>query len=125
MFISKTYSQKVYSKYFYSFYDATTATHSVCVIYQLQIAVDEANRRNLAGLFLPQVDPINPCLVLGVTRDNLLQDTLGQLAKHKDMDLKKPLRVGDLMHFTACIQITGHLLHGVVVAIFTPDCSVV
>jgi len=57
-----------------------------------QLAVDEVNRRNIASLFLP-IDPINPCLVLHVSRTNLVQNTIEQLTKQAVMDLKKPLKV--------------------------------
>jgi len=57
-----------------------------------QLAVDEVNRRNIASLFLP-IDPVNPYLVLHVSRTNLVQDTIEQLAKQAVMDLKKPLKV--------------------------------
>ena len=56
------------------------------------MAVDEVNRRNIASLFLP-IDPVNPCLVLHVSRTNLVQDTIDQLTKQAVMDLKKPLKV--------------------------------
>ena len=62
-----------------------------------QLAVDEVNRRNIASLFLP-IDPVNPCLVLHVNRNNLVQDTIDQLSKHAVMDLKKPLKVAVLLH---------------------------
>jgi len=54
--------------------------------------VDEVNRRNMASLFLP-IDPVNPRLVLHVSRTNLVQDTIDQLSKQAVMDLKKPLKV--------------------------------
>jgi len=50
------------------------------------------NRRNIASLFLP-IDPVNPLLVLHVSRANLVQDTIEQLTKQAVMDLKKPLKV--------------------------------
>ncbi|XP_074647680.1 putative E3 ubiquitin-protein ligase HERC4 isoform X2 [Tubulanus polymorphus] len=64
-------------------------------IIQMRNAMDEVARRNFAGLFnsaLP-IDPINPCLVLFVTRKNIVQDTVNQLTKHGSVDLKKPLKV--------------------------------
>jgi len=63
-----------------------------CVVYINQLAVDEVNRRNIASLFLP-IDPVNPFLVLQVSRSNLVQDTIMQLTKQAVMDLKKPLKV--------------------------------
>jgi len=62
-----------------------------------QLAVDEVNRRNIASLFLP-IDPVNPCLVLHVNRNNLVQDTISQLSKQAVMDLKKPLKVAAMLH---------------------------
>lgn len=58
------------------------------------MAVYEVNRRNFASMFLP-IDPVNPCLVLHVSRTNLVHDTIEQLTKQAVMDLKKPLKVGD------------------------------
>lgn len=54
--------------------------------------MDEVNQRNIASLFLP-IDPVNPCLVLHVSRTNLVYDTIDQLTKQAIVDLKKPLRV--------------------------------
>jgi E3 ubiquitin-protein ligase HERC4 len=44
-------------------------------------------------LFLPTIDPVNPILALMVRRDQIVQDTLNQLAKQRRDDLKKPLKV--------------------------------
>ncbi|XP_041363097.1 probable E3 ubiquitin-protein ligase HERC4 [Gigantopelta aegis] len=59
---------------------------------QMQTAIDEVHRRNFTSLFLP-IDPVNPCLLLFVTRTNLVRDTLEQLSKHSSADLKKPLKI--------------------------------
>ncbi|XP_046382187.1 probable E3 ubiquitin-protein ligase HERC4 isoform X2 [Haliotis rufescens] len=59
---------------------------------QMQTAIDEVAQRNFSSLFLP-IDPVNPCLVLFVTRENLVQDTLQQLIKYTSADLKKPLKI--------------------------------
>ncbi|XP_064632094.1 probable E3 ubiquitin-protein ligase HERC4 isoform X2 [Lineus longissimus] len=64
---------------------------------QMRTAVEEVAQRNLATLtfagFLPMVDVINPCLVLHIQRNNLLNDTITQLTKYGNADLKKPLKV--------------------------------
>ncbi|XP_078576873.1 putative E3 ubiquitin-protein ligase HERC4 isoform X2 [Branchiostoma floridae x Branchiostoma japonicum] len=59
---------------------------------QMQLAVEEVQARNFQSLFLP-IDPVNPYLVLIVSRENLVQDTLNQLMKQSSPDLKKPLKV--------------------------------
>ena len=58
-----------------------------------QFAVEEVNRRNLTRLFVPTIDPINPCLILYVNRNNLVQETITQIQKAMGNDLKKPLKV--------------------------------
>ncbi|XP_061191320.1 probable E3 ubiquitin-protein ligase HERC4 [Saccostrea echinata] len=59
---------------------------------QMQSAYEEVQRRNFQNLFLP-IDPINPMLVLHVTRHNIVTDTLHQLSRQGPADLKKPLKV--------------------------------
>ncbi|ESP04646.1 hypothetical protein LOTGIDRAFT_223779 [Lottia gigantea] len=61
---------------------------------QMQSAIDEVTRFNFNTLLnrMP-IDPINPCLVLYVTRENIVHETLQQLSKHTSADLKKPLKV--------------------------------
>ncbi|CAH1793708.1 unnamed protein product [Owenia fusiformis] len=39
------------------------------------------------------VDPVNPCLVLFIRRENIVQDTINQLQKQGCADFKKPLKV--------------------------------
>ena len=53
-------------------------------------------RRNIIGLFLqqPAIDRVNPCLVLYVSRESLVADTINQLLMKPPADLKKPLKVG-------------------------------
>jgi E3 ubiquitin-protein ligase HERC4 len=58
----------------------------------MQLAVQEAARMNFASIFIP-IDPVNPCLVLHVKRDSIVQDTVAQLTKLAVMDFKKPLKV--------------------------------
>lgn len=59
---------------------------------QMQYAIDEVNLRNFTSFF-QAIDPINPCLVLFVHRDRIMQDALDQLNKYDHHDLKKPLKV--------------------------------
>ena len=49
-------------------------------------------RRNLRHL-LTAIDPVDPCLVLHVARDNIVHSTLDQLAKQGSADFKKPLKI--------------------------------
>ena len=59
----------------------------------LQTAMDEAQRRNLTSMFIPTINPVNPCLVLYVSRNNIVGDTIAQLTKQGNCDFKKPLKV--------------------------------
>ena len=64
------------------------------LVINLQTAVDEANRTNAYGFFSGMlIDPVNPCLVIVVRRESIVQDTLVQITKHGPYDLKKPLKV--------------------------------
>ena len=48
----------------------------------------------MASMFVPFIDPeAVTYLVLTVTRDQLVHDTLGQITQATEMDLKKPLRI--------------------------------
>ncbi|CAH1793710.1 unnamed protein product, partial [Owenia fusiformis] len=58
---------------------------------QMQFAMDEVHRRNISSMFMPMVDPVNPCLVLFIRRENIVQDTINQLQKQGCADFKKPL----------------------------------
>jgi len=69
----------------------TTLLH-IDAMFQMQSAVEEVNRRNIASLFLP-IDPINPCLVIIVGRDSIVRDTIAQITKQSAVNYKKPLRV--------------------------------
>lgn len=60
---------------------------------QMRTALEEAQRRNFQSLFLQNIDPVSPLLVLHVTRENIVQDTIQQLAQKGSGDLKKPLKV--------------------------------
>lgn len=59
------------------------------------MAVDQAERQNLSSLFLPggMVESVNPCLILMVRRENVVEDTMEVLRKSKNVDYKKPLKV--------------------------------
>lgn len=59
---------------------------------QMQSAIDEVHRRNFQSLFLP-IDPVNPCLVFYVSRNNIVRDTIQQMMNQGSADLKKPLKV--------------------------------
>ena len=54
--------------------------------------MEEVNRRNLMGLFMP-IDPVSAMLVIMVSRANIVKDTLRTLEKCKPQDFKKPLKV--------------------------------
>ncbi|TTI76906.1 putative E3 ubiquitin-protein ligase HERC4 [Bagarius yarrelli] len=64
-------------------------------VIQMQMAVDQAERQNFSSLFLPDgmVESVNPCLILIVRRENLVEDTMEVLRKSKNVDYKKPLKV--------------------------------
>ncbi|XP_013397514.1 probable E3 ubiquitin-protein ligase HERC4 isoform X1 [Lingula anatina] len=70
----------------------TLLLHTDAVM-QMQLAVDEVHRRNFSSLFIPTIDPVNPCLVLYIDRRSVVQDTINQLAKQGSTDFKKPLKV--------------------------------
>ena len=61
-----------------------------CIV--MQNAMEEVNRRNLMGLFMP-IDPVSAMLVIMVSRANIVKDTLRTLEKCKPQDFKKPLKV--------------------------------
>ncbi|XP_064600028.1 probable E3 ubiquitin-protein ligase HERC4 isoform X2 [Liolophura sinensis] len=64
-------------------------------VMQMQFAIDEVYRRNISSMLmhLAPVNPLNPCLILCVSRNNLVQDTILQLSKQGAADFKKPLKV--------------------------------
>ncbi|CAG5132688.1 unnamed protein product, partial [Candidula unifasciata] len=65
---------------------------------QMQYAVDSAQRQNVwsffSGLATQQQphDPVSPCFILIITRQNLVQDTLRQLQGKQSAHFKKPLK---------------------------------
>ncbi|KAK3696531.1 hypothetical protein QZH41_015897 [Actinostola sp. cb2023] len=63
-------------------------------VMQMQCAVDEVHRHNVQSMmsFSP-TNPIHPCLIILVHRENIVQDTLTQITKTSAVDLKKPLKV--------------------------------
>ncbi|XP_070545224.1 probable E3 ubiquitin-protein ligase HERC4 isoform X2 [Ptychodera flava] len=72
---------------------AKTVLIQTDAILQMQTAVDEVHRRNITSMFVPQINPISPCLVLHIERESIVRSTLDQLRKQGNADLKKPLRV--------------------------------
>ncbi|KAK0149921.1 putative E3 ubiquitin-protein ligase HERC4 [Merluccius polli] len=70
----------------------TTLLQTDAVI-QMQMAVDQAQRQNFSSMFLPVVESVNPCLILIVRRENIVEDTMEVLRKSKNVDYKKPLKV--------------------------------
>lgn len=71
---------------------AKTILMQTDAVLQMQHAMDEVYRQNIASFFFP-VDPSNPYLILHVSRENLVRETLNQLEKKDKTDLKKPLKV--------------------------------
>ncbi|KAH3862509.1 probable E3 ubiquitin-protein ligase HERC4 [Dreissena polymorpha] len=59
---------------------------------QMASSLHEAQRQNLASLFLP-INPVNQYLVFKVSRDGIVKDTLHQLLAMPSADLKKPMKV--------------------------------
>ncbi|XP_055503151.1 probable E3 ubiquitin-protein ligase HERC4 isoform X2 [Leucoraja erinacea] len=72
---------------------AKTTLLQTDAILQMQMAVDQAHRQNFSSFFLPVVDTVNPCLVLIVRRDHIVEDAIQVLRKSKNVDFKKPLKV--------------------------------
>ncbi|KAG7272550.1 hypothetical protein CRUP_004725 [Coryphaenoides rupestris] len=70
----------------------TTLLQTDAVI-QMQMAVDQAQRQNFSSMFLSVVESVNPCLILIVRRENIVEDTMEVLRKSKNVDYKKPLKV--------------------------------
>lgn len=58
------------------------------------MAVDQAHRQNFSSIFLPVFESVNPCLILIVRRENIVGDAMEVLRKTKNLDYKKPLKVG-------------------------------
>ncbi|XP_060697829.1 probable E3 ubiquitin-protein ligase HERC4 [Hemiscyllium ocellatum] len=72
---------------------AKTTLLQTDAILQMQLAVDQAHRQNFSSFFMPVVDTVNPCLVLIVRREHIVEDTVEVLRKSKNVDFKKPLKV--------------------------------
>lgn len=60
---------------------------------QMQQAMETACQQTFASFLIPVLPPSNPYLVLYVGRENIVNDTLNQLADQSAADLKKPLKV--------------------------------
>lgn len=57
-------------------------------------AVNEATQRAITQmLFAPVMFPVQPLLELHVSRENIIQDTIRELASYSERDYKKPLKV--------------------------------
>lgn len=74
------------------------------------MAVNQAERQNLSSLFLPggMVESVNPCLILMVRREHIVEDTMDILRKSKNVDYKKPLKV---IVASPCITVFLNILH--------------
>lgn len=62
----------------------------------MQSAMNEAATRNITHMFLNMFstsDPVQQFVMLNVSRENLVDDTLRELSQYESRDLKKPLRV--------------------------------
>lgn len=59
---------------------------------QMQSAMHTAASRTMLGSLAGQ-EPVSQFILLNVTRDNLVEDTLRELMNHSTGDLKKPLKV--------------------------------
>lgn len=61
---------------------------------QMRNAFEEVHRRNIQSFLLPMaIDPVSPCLVLHVSRTNIVGDTIAQIMMQGAADFKKPLKV--------------------------------
>uniref|UniRef100_A0A0K8SYD6 Putative E3 ubiquitin-protein ligase HERC4 n=1 Tax=Lygus hesperus TaxID=30085 RepID=A0A0K8SYD6_LYGHE len=61
---------------------------------QMQMAVNEATQRALTQLlFSPAPVQVQPLLELTVSRQNIIQDTITELANYSEKDYKKPLKI--------------------------------
>lgn len=59
----------------------------------MQSAMQDALSQNMLSIFLTGGTPQSQFVVLNVTRDNLVQDTLREIMQYGSGDLKKPLKV--------------------------------
>ncbi|XP_073978964.1 HECT and RLD domain containing E3 ubiquitin ligase 4 isoform X2 [Rhodnius prolixus] len=61
---------------------------------QMHNAVNEATQRAITQmLFAPVMFPVQPLLELHVSRENIIQDTIRELASYSERDYKKPLKI--------------------------------
>ncbi|XP_072293208.1 probable E3 ubiquitin-protein ligase HERC4 isoform X2 [Eucyclogobius newberryi] len=72
---------------------AKTTLLQTDAVWQMQMAVDQAQMQNFSSMFHPAVESVNPCLILIVRRENIVGDTMEVLRKSKNVDYKKPLKV--------------------------------
>ncbi|XP_039591074.1 probable E3 ubiquitin-protein ligase HERC4 isoform X2 [Polypterus senegalus] len=72
---------------------AKTTLLQTDAVFQMQMAMDQAHRQNFTSLFVPVLESVNPCLMIIVRRENIVEDTMEVLRKTKNVDYKKPLKV--------------------------------
>uniref|UniRef100_A0A8B9KWM2 HECT and RLD domain containing E3 ubiquitin protein ligase 4 n=1 Tax=Astyanax mexicanus TaxID=7994 RepID=A0A8B9KWM2_ASTMX len=72
---------------------AKTTLLQIDAVFQMQLAVDQANRLSSMYLSGAAMESVNPCLILIVRRENVVGDTMEVLRKSKNVDYKKPLKV--------------------------------
>uniref|UniRef100_A0A8D8BGJ0 HECT-type E3 ubiquitin transferase n=1 Tax=Culex pipiens TaxID=7175 RepID=A0A8D8BGJ0_CULPI len=58
-----------------------------------QAMQNSVNQTGLLAMFLPEVQTIAQYIVLNVTRENIVQDTIRELAQYTANDLKKPIKI--------------------------------
>ncbi|XP_076460072.1 putative E3 ubiquitin-protein ligase HERC4 [Babylonia areolata] len=92
--VQQTSSQSIHFCSYPFLFDAGTKSILLQTDAQLQMrnAMEEVTRRNLMGLFMP-INPVSSVLVMMVTRQNIVKDTISTLEKCAPQDLKKPLKV--------------------------------
>lgn len=79
---------------------------SLCIVFQQ--AIEQAHRLNLLNILSSaQIDPVHPCLVISVSRNNIVHDTIIALASHGSHDLKKPLKVCLIRLLLKCYSSTS------------------
>uniref|UniRef100_A0A1Q3F9S7 Putative hect e3 ubiquitin ligase n=1 Tax=Culex tarsalis TaxID=7177 RepID=A0A1Q3F9S7_CULTA len=58
-----------------------------------QAMQNSVNQTGFLAMFLPEVQTIAQYIVLNVTRENIVQDTIRELAQYTANDLKKPIKI--------------------------------
>lgn len=75
----------------------------------MQSAISIAASHNFHGMFAGHM-PVPQFVVLNVTRENLVEDTLREIMQYGSGDLKKPLKVYNLI-FTRMPQAKNELFY--------------